>query len=615
MDEKLELFRSEFMRMIAGATVVGSTGIAASSTQAAAEDSSDPDDLDVDPIYPLEEDTKIDQVGYLPKEPKIGMVTIDATTFHVRDAVSDESVYTGELSDPISDANSGDTVRHADFSSVTIPGEYVLDVEDTTLSYDFTISDGVFDTALMQAGRVYTLMRSGMHLDDPLTGAQYAAGHEDDAEAELFFSDDYYDEGDSIDVSGGWYDAGDYGKYIPPASVTVGQLLLTYEQYSEKFGADQFCLPHETSDSDEDLPDLLREVKFNLEWMERMQRPDGGIYHKVAGDEFPDLDVTPSEDTQQRYVFGFSTFGTGFYAGAMAMASRIYEEYDEAFAERLLSNAQGAYQYLQDNPDPEFRFDEGQDSGSGPYRKDTDDEERLWAAAELLKTTNDPEYDEYLTSSLTDQLEAQPTTITWSDARTLGLWAYYTSDENTTEFAETIQQNFREYADDLVEHINEDGYRVALETDEYVWSSTKIAVAKGMNLLLANEITADQAYVNGALDQLHYAFGRNTNSTSYMTGAGNTPARNVHDRIMVSTGYYLPGHVVGGPNAQTDNQDPILQRRLAEESPAPAEAYYDDVQSYATNEFAIDYTAPVVFVLAHFASSDPELDELDYLRS
>jgi endoglucanase len=122
--------------------------------------------------------------------------------------------------------------------------------------------------------------------------------------------------------------------------------------------------------------------------------------------------------------------------GAFAMGARIYRSFDADFADRLLENAVAGYEYLRDNPSAAFRSDDGQNDGSGAYRQDTDRSERFWAAAELLKTTGEARYAEYIDAELEDQVGSRARHAGWGDANLLGKWAYYTaeagSDEHTT---------------------------------------------------------------------------------------------------------------------------------------------------------------------------------------
>jgi len=559
---------------------------------------------------------RVNQVGYLPAAEKRAIVAVadieasadsdgteadssepDPESFAVHAADDGSVAFEGRLSERITDPDAGEVVRQADFSGLSTPGEYVVEV-DGERSPAFRIGPDVYEDTLVDAARLYTLKRSNTRIDDPMTGLDVEPGHTQDAAASLFFDDEFHESGEELDVVGGWYDAGDYGKYVPPAAVTVGQMLLAYERHPETFEAGQCDLPPGVSEADRaaGLPDLLVEAKFELEWLARMQRPDGAVYHKVAGEDWPSIDTLPVEDTRERFVFGLSTYGTAMYAAAMAMAARVYADFDAAFAERALANARDAQSYLESNPEPSFRFDEGQDGGSGPYRKDGDAGERFWAAAELLKTTGEERYADYLEAQVPEVFDRPVSPPVWSDASALGQWAYRSAGAADPDRAAAIDDAFLAYADDLSEAVAADGHRVALETEDYHWASSKLAVAKADLLLLANEIDPDERYVEAALDQVHYVLGRTPTGYSYVTGQGTYPPVNPHDRLVVSTGVGIPGMIVSGANRNGD--DATLAAFIEAESPPPAKAYVDATASYSANEWAIDYTAPLFLALA-----------------
>lgn len=538
----------------------------------------------------------VNQVGYRSADEKLAIVRLDTTEFKIVDTTTSQVVYSGTLSPQLVDPSSNDTVRWANFSDVTTPGTYRIVTDNGSVaSTEFSIGSDVWLPTLRNLCRQYTLRRSNTQIKDPDVGFDIERGHPQDATAALYFTDEFHAQDESLDVSGGWYDAGDYGKYVPTGAVTVAQLLLAYELSPGVFTrSDMQFLDEIYGISGSDLADLLTEVKFELEWLERMQRPDGGVYHKVAGTEWPGS-VTPGNDTQQRYVFGLSTFGTALYAGAMAMAGRVYAQYDSEFASRMVTNAAQAFGFLQRHSEPFFRHDDGQDAGSGPYRKETDDEERFWAAAELLRTTGDSRYGEYIAQNYDEQLTAPPTPIVWNDARLLGQWAYQAASEAPQSRREAVRETLLSRADELATATEEDGYRVSLRPAEYIWGSTRLALAKGNIARLAYELDAKKRYKTTAQDQIHYALGRSPTGYSYVTGTGSYAPENPHCRLTRSTDVDIPGLVVGGPNA--NGEDPVLTERRQSTEVAPAKCYVDSYESYGSNEPAIDYVAPLILAI------------------
>jgi endoglucanase len=546
------------------------------------------------------EDIKVDQVGYLPDAPKIAVLEGDteADRFLVVDAETKAVVFEGAIGRADIDTNSGERVRHLDFSALTDEGEYAVVVPGAGSSVKFRVARNVYYAPFFDALRSYTLGRAGLAIDDPVTGLKHAAGHTQDAGARLDIDHPHAPAGAKIDVSGGWYDAGDFGKYVTPGAVTAAQLMLAYELHPEKFGEGQLKFPAGFESDVPGLPDVLAEVKYELDWLLKMQRPDGAVYHKVSGLAWPGM-IRPEDDTQPRYVFGMTTYGTGMFAGAMAMAARVYEPFDAEYAARLLEAAERAFRFLEANPEPVVVKSERQDNGSGGYDKTGDQDDRFWAAAELLKTTGDPRYAAYIGGKLGHQLQRDPVIIGWGSPLALGQFACATAEAGDPAVKASLRQKLVKAADDIVERIGRDGYRYALSPNEYTWASAKNGLAKAQLLMLASELEPKEAYLHGALDQLHYTLGRNALGTTYLTGSGTEMPNYPHSRMIIGTGTYIPGLLVGGPNKF--GGDPELDRLLERESPPPAKAYLDSNGSWATNEYAIDYNAPLVFVLTYFA--------------
>ena len=546
------------------------------------------------------EDIKVNQVGYLPDAPKIAVLEgdVEADRFQVVDTATMAVVFEGEIGRAGIDVNSGERVRHLDFSDLREEGEYAVVVPGAGSSVKFRIARNVYYAPFFDALRSYTLARSGLAIDDPITGLKHEAGHTQDAEAQLDIDHPHAPAGTVVDVSGGWYDAGDFGKYVTPGAVTAAQLLLAYELHPEKFSVGQLKFPAGFESDVPGLPDVLAEVKYELDWLLKMQRPDGAVYHKVSGLKWPDM-IGPEKDTQPRYVFGMTTYGTGIFAGTMAMAARIYEPFDADYAARLLEAAERAFRFLEANPDPIVLRSEHQDNGSGDYAKSGDEEDRFWAAAELLKTTGDPKYEAYISGKLSHLLQRDPVIIGWASTIALGQFAYATAETGDPEVKASLKQKLMKAADGIVGRIGRDGYRYSLSSNEYTWASAKNGMAKAQLLLLANELEPKEAYVHGALDQLHYTLGRNAVGTTYLTGSGTEMPNHPHNRMIIGTGTYIPGMLVGGPNKF--GGDPELDKLLKRESPPPAKAYVDVAGSWASNEYAIDYNAPLVFVLTWFA--------------
>ena len=544
----------------------------------------------------------VDQVGYLTGYEKVAMVTDSGDTdFSVVDAKTGKVVYTGKLSAAKADPMSEETLRRADFTGLKTPGTYKLKVGNRE-SYDFAIGDNVYAVPAVQTWRSYTLTRSGTPIDDAdITGLKVKNGHAQDKEAKVYFTDKLNKKGDKVDVTGGWYDAGDYGKYTTTAGIAAAELLLAYEAHPDHFTKGQLLFPKGIK-YDKNLPDALNEVKYEFDFMKKMMRKDGSTFHKVSGAQWPGFDKSPDTDTQERFLYSTCSASTAMYGASLAIGGRVYKDFDPAYAKSLLKDADKVWGYLAKTKESVYRVDEGQESGSGPYNDTNDIQERLWMAAEMFRTTGDKKYEEYLKANKAEFTKA-PGFFTWDNTLALAQFAYAMSKNADAGLQTEVKKVYLDYADMIAGKIAKDGFGCALSKEEYTWASTKNAMTQGDMLLMAYQLEPKQAYVEGALSQIHYMFGRNSLDKSFLTGAGSNPPEHPHNRIHESTGAYIPGLLVGGPNAVSGG-DPDQTKYLESGHIPTAKSYLDVLSSWSTNEYAIDYTGTAAYALAWFAKPE-----------
>ncbi|SDG07749.1 non-processive endocellulase [Selenomonas sp. WCT3] len=541
----------------------------------------------------------VDQVGYLTGHEKTAMVTDSGeNSFKLVDAKTDKVVYKGNLSAAKADALSEETLQRADFTNFNTPGTYKLKVGNRE-SYPFAIGDNVYAVQAVQTLRSYTLSRSGTPINDKdITGLKVKNGHAQDKKAKVYFTDKLNKKGDIVDVSGGWYDAGDYGKYTTTAGIAAAELLLAYEAHPDHFTKGQLLFP-EGIEYDKNLPDALNEVKYEFDFMKKMMRKDGSTFHKVSGAQWPGFDKSPDSDTQERFLYGNCTASTAMYGASLAIGARVYRDLDANYAKELQKDANKVWSYLSKTKESLYRVDEGQESGSGPYDDKNDIQERLWMAAEMFRTTGDKKYEKYLKTNKAELTKA-PGFFTWDNTLALAQFAYAMSKNADADLQAEVKKTYLNYADFIADKISKDGFGCALSKDEYTWASTKNAMTQGDMLLMAYQLEPKQAYVEGALSQIHYMFGRNSLDKSFLTGAGSNPPEHPHNRIHESTGAYVPGLLVGGPNAVSGG-DPDQTAYLASKHVPTAKSYLDVLTSWSTNEYAIDYTGTAAYALAWFA--------------
>jgi endoglucanase len=538
---------------------------------------------------------KVDQVGYLPGAAKVAVVTATAKTFEVKRARDHVTVFKGTLGPASLDADTGDSVQSADFTKLHDAGTYYLDVPGVGRSWAFSIRRDVFLRTYYLATRAFYGQRCGTAVDlgPEFPGYTHAACH---LKGEFHSSSGKQGERANI---GGWHDAGDYGRYVVNSGITTGTLLWTWEIFGPKVKSIQLNIP----ESGNGTPDILNEARWNVEWMLKMQDDDGGVWHKQTSERFPGF-VMPEDDQLVSEVIGTgqapykSTCATADLAAVAAIAARVYQPFDTKFAARNLEAARKAWLWTEKYPNVAFKNPQG--IATGEYGDNECGDERLWAAAELLRTTGEAAYNDYFVKHYPDCRPSldTPAAESWREVAALGLWTYALSSRQGTDAAVVagIRKRTAAAARAIVEHTRKNPYRVSLPTKDYVWGSNGVVANYGMELLVANVLAPDPSFVESALDNLHYLLGRNTFSISWMTQVGANPYRHPHHRPSGAdkNAEPWPGLLSGGPNA--GRQDDALKK--LPEGLAPAKVYLDDQGSYASNEIAINWQAPLVFLLA-----------------
>lgn len=537
---------------------------------------------------------KVDQVGYLPDAPKIAFVisALAGDEFTVRRKRDDSVVFRGKLTAPVADQDSNDQVRTADFSSLKEGGNYYLDVAGVGRSWTFAIGNDVYLRAFYLTMRAFYGQRCGTAVDlgPDFPKFKHAACHLGGA-----FHSTSGKSGAHVSARG-WHDAGDYGRYIVNSGITTGQLLWTWEMFGSRVRNTNLNIP----ESRNSVPDILDEVRWNLDWMLTMQDEDGGVWHKQTSENFADF-VMPENDKSVSYVIGTGkepfkgSCATADFAAVMAIAARVYKSFDAAYAEKCLKAAERAWSWLQQYPAVTFR--NSNSILTGAYGDNDCKDEMLWAAAELWRTTNTDPYEQYFLAHYAEQL---PTIRavgppSWPRVAPLGLWTYVLGGGKDQDALAAVRQASLKAADEIVERTNRNGYRTSLTAREYTWGSNAVAANYSVQLLVANAMKPDRRYVESAADNVHYLLGRNAFSLSWVTQLGEHPFRHPHHRPSEadSNSEPWPGMLSGGPNQY--RQDPAM-KKLG--TLPPAKMYLDDWESYATNEIAINWNAPLVFVLA-----------------
>lgn len=543
------------------------------------------------PFSSLGADVLVNQVGYPVSTKKEVYVTSPAQNFVVRDASSSQIVYEGALSLFVTDdPATGMTSYKGEFTELQTPGTYVIEVGSET-SATFVIADQVYNELAAKAIKSFYFQRCGTALLGETAAPYY---HSACHSADGFFHSATGLTGFHLSRKG-WHDAGDYGKYIVNAGITVGVMLLAYEQFPDKFANDDLNIP----ESGNGVPDLLDEIRYELEWMLTMQAEDGGVYHKLTRENFSAF-IMPQVDTETRYIYPVSTPATGDFTAVMARAARIYEEFDPVFAQACLEAAELSWNFLQMNLNPVF-FTNPDGTGTGQYGDWSDLDERLWASAELFETTGDETYNQFFL----DRYMIQPVfnnSMSWQDVNGLAHLTYLLSARPNVDPVDQnrLHNDFIEYCQGLVVMSGDSNFQVSMTPNDYVWGCHSTPLYRAIYLILAYEQTQVATYLDRAYNQLHFVLGANAHNMSFVTGVGETYPMFPHHRPSAADGIAepIPGYLVGGPDRHLS--DPVLSGLFDSNTP-PALCYVDDQGSYASNEIAINWNAPLVFVAGYFS--------------
>lgn len=489
---------------------------------------------------------RVNQLGYVPSFPKHATIVSDAKeplSFELRDAQG-KVVFIGKSVPRGLDADSGDNLHNLDFSAFVTPGKgYVLAVDKET-SDAFDIDARIYGQAKYDAFKYFYLNRSGVELKLPFTGKPdwaRPAGHpKDEAACSAAAKCDY-----SLDVTGGWYDAGDYGKYVVNGGISVWTLMNWYERAvamngdTQSFGDKKGLLP----ESGNKIPDVLDEARWELEFLLRMQVPEGKpqaglVHHKMHDIDWTALGMGPHEGKIKRELRPVSTAATLNLAAVTAQAARLYKPFDPAFAERCLKAAETAYAAAKQHPNLIAPLDDGK--GGGAYDDSNVADEFYWAQAELFVTTNKPEYKQELEASPLDAVidgggDGVQTLMTWQRVDGLAkISMALVTAKPLLPLREKYRAQLLSVANGYEKLTSQQGYRFPFglgKSAEYPWGSNSFVVNNALILALAYDFTKQASYRDAAVEGLNYLFGRNAMGQSYISGYGERPLKYPHHRF------------------------------------------------------------------------------------
>ena len=525
---------------------------------------------------------KLNSIGYLPESPKIATIagtSVANTAFSVINKVTNEVAMSGKMDAPFYHQSTDETLRNADFSSLQKRGEYFVRVDGLPDSATFRIETDIYNRSLFLNMIGFYGQRCGVPITFEHNGIVFEKKecHPNDGYLDFYNPEQA---GQIKEGQGGWHDAGDYGKYTVNAAFSTGIMLLAWEQFGENL--EKLVLP--IPESGGAIPDYLAEIKFNLDWLLKMQFRDGRVSHKLTRQNFSGM-VMPSEDDGKRYYVPWGTDATACFAAVTAQAARVYAPFDPEFADLCRTASMKAMVVARmrwhDVVPDQSAFRTGSYAAPALY-------DRTWALAEYWALTGDENLESSLARSFFDDNFVVDVDFDWGNGRNLGVITYLNSQRKKDAKVESaVQQDMILAADRILENMNKHGYGRGLRT--YYWGCNGGIARLSLNLYTAYQLTGDKKYLDAIVTQLDYIYGRNPFGRSFVTGEGHNPPRYPHHRPSVADGIETPwpGHLVGGPH--------------------PTEIDWTDATYDAsTNENAINWDASLLYALALFYTATQE---------
>lgn len=540
---------------------------------------------------------RLNQVGYYPDEEKV--VVFEGINAKEKITVTDEQGNVVLQPKVMRQAISPWSKKKrfiVDVSELNTPGKYTIAVKGA--ERQFVVNQAALRDISHASLKFFYLMRTGIPIDKKYAG-EYArpVGHPDlHVLIHPSAASQGRPAGSVISSPLGWYDAGDYNKYVVNSSFSIGLMMLVYEQNKPYFHSLNLNIP----ESKNATADFLDEMMFNLRWLLTMQDPeDGGVYHKLTTPNFEGF-VKPTDCKQPRYVVAKSVTAAYDFAAVMAQASRLLDgngDYVE-FSYQAAEAAKRAYEWAKNHPQVFYRQGSMNRQfqpavNTGEYGDGNANDEQFWAATEMYRLTKEDKY-------LQDAKNLKPsrfTTPTWGNVAGLGIFSWINAGES--EMQSEMLQQLKDYCEQLISRVPTSSFQAPYgdRMEDFGWGClAEHCCVPGVALLYADRYIAPNRYRGYALQNVDYLLGRNATGYCYVTGFGQKSPMHPHHRISSSDGIEkpFPGMLVGGPNPMQQDKS---SGNLVYPSSFPDESYLDEEPSYASNEIAINWNASLVAFL------------------
>jgi endoglucanase len=579
----------------------------------------------------------VDQFGYRPQDSKVAVIVDPQQGFNAADSYtpgkvievrkwSDNTiVYLGApeiWNNGSIQSSSGDRGWWFDFSSVIEPGHYYLyDSATKQRSHPFLIDADVYYPILKAAVRMFYYNRSNFAKETPYADSRWTdkasfVGRNQDTEAR--FVEDKENPETAKDLTGGWWDAGDSNKYVTFTSPVIHQLLDAYQQNPQAF-TDDFNLP----ESGNGIPDIIDEVKYEIDWIKKMQEEDGGVLIKVGTIDYQR--ATPkSTDSRPRYYVGACSSSTIIAAGHFARSAIAYSEFTPLQAEipDLTTRAKKAWDWYQNNPKQDNCDNQEVKSGDADRNLEEQAGDALVAAIYLFALTGEETYHNYVRERY---LEAKPFDgdrfSLYSPHQGDALMFYSSLPNSDPAVKQAIISRKTDEAQKDQEFYNftlqQDLYRSYLPDRTHHWGSNQVRANRGSSnydVVIYNLLPEQTQYTNIALNTLHYFHGVNPLGITYLSnmydyGAEKSVNEVYHewftdnspwDNALTSPNGPPPGYLVGGPNQDYTGNYPPLKNQPVQKMYADWNGSTLEDKSWEISEPAIYYQSAYIKLLANF---------------
>ena len=595
------------------------------------------------PTVPAISYIKVDQFGYKETSTKVAVISdpqvgfnevlgfSPGTSYQLRDWFTNAVVYTATIEQwnggSVHD-QSGDAGWWFDFSSVSTPGEYyIFDPANNVRSHRFVIDDEVYSHILKSAFRVFYYNRCGIEKQTPYAQSPWTDATSFTQDAQARYVLDKTNASLEKDLSGGWYDAGDFNKYITFAEHPMHDLLWAYLENPTVFG-DDWGIP----ESGNGLPDIIDEIRWELDFFKKMNNADGSTHLKMGSQNYSDnTSVPPSLNTDTRYYGPTCSSAEIVAAGVFAQAALVFEQFPTlvSYAQDMEVRAETTWNYVLPKINSntlDILCDQGEIiSGDADISVNNQLSSALKAAIYLYDLTGDASYKTYISNNLSStQQVGNGYWDVYSRGLNDALLHYTTLAGVSTNEVNMIRNSFANSANgsaDLWSMSNADLYRSYIRNSHYHWGSNKSKATAGQTSLLLAKYNINPANTNSYLakaeENMHYFHGLNPLGYTYLTnmchlGAENSVNQMYHQWFADNTDWDdartslygpAPGYVTGGPNHATTVP-------LAPPFGQPQQKSYLDFNTSSTaapsweiTEPAIYYQASYVRLLAAFSSA------------